>query len=164
MKYAFVNGRVATIIRYWEEPLDEREGGARVELRHVDQVDSANRRAGNAGFLVAPVSEGGLWRADLFVKLDTPGLACFHYHPEFFDGDVGWRSFEGLEHADPRVWIEVQLKNTEEVLERCGAADLIPSFDRGENLRALPLMMLAVDTCLARLAHRLTVSNPAPDP
>jgi hypothetical protein len=156
MKHVFVNGRIATIIRYWEEHLDEVEGGARVELRRVDPVESANRRPGTAGFRVGPVDDGGLWRADLFVNLNRPGVGIFHYHPEFFDGDVGWRSEEGLVGADPRTWIEEQLTDTVGLVERCGGGDLLRSFDPDENRRALPMMMLAVDTSLARLAHRLT--------
>ena len=92
MKIAFVNGRVGIVIRYWEEPNPIVDGGCRIEIREVHQVEGNRHRAGNAGFTVSPVSPGGLWRADLFVVLTSQGEPCFHFHPEFEHDD-----FRGLE-------------------------------------------------------------------
>ena len=151
MKFVFVNGRVAVTVRYWEERGEVTDGGARVELRRVDQVEGLNHRAGAAGFTVLPVSNGGLWRADLFMVLSDPGTPCFHYHPRFENNDVGKRCFEDELTADPGSWIASQLADITGLLERCGAGDLVPSVDLDEHQRALPLILAAIDACLARI-------------
>ena len=151
MKFVFVNGRVAISVRYWEERGEVTDGGARVELRRVEQVEGPNHRAGAAGFTVLPVSDGGLWRADLFMVLSDPGTPCFHYHPRFGNNDVGDRFFEDELTADPAKWIAAQLADITGLLERCGAGDLVPSVDLEEHRRALPLILAAVDACLARI-------------
>lgn len=151
MKYAFVNGRVAVIIRYWEQHGEAIEGGARVDVRRVTQVEGPAHRPGAAGFEVAPVGDGGIWRADLFVVLSEGGLGCFHYHPEFRDDDVGQRFDDDELARDPRGWIEDSLRDLPKILANSGAEDLIPSLDLDAHRRALPLMMASVDACLARV-------------
>jgi hypothetical protein len=150
MKYVFVNGRVAVIIRYWEQRAAAVEGGARVDIREVSQLEGEVHRPGAAGFSVAPVSDGGIWRADLFVVLNDGGTPCFHYHPEFRDGDVGDRFDRPDLAADPRRWIEDALTNLPGILSHAGAGHLSASVDLAEHQRALPLMMTAIDHCLAR--------------
>ena len=49
MKFVFVNGRVAVTMRYWEERGEVADGGARVELRRVDQVEGLSHHSGAAG-------------------------------------------------------------------------------------------------------------------
>lgn len=106
MKFVFVNGRVAIIVRYWEQRTDRVvddgtvDGGARVELRRVAQLTGPGHRAGNGGFSVLPVSDG-LWRADLFMILTEPGTPGFHYHPNFENNDVGDRFDDDLIRVDP---------------------------------------------------------------
>jgi hypothetical protein len=151
VKFVFVNGRVAIIVRYWEQHAEMVDGGARVELRRVEQVEGRNHRAGAAGFTVLPVSDGGLWRADLFMVLSDPGTPCFHYHPQVEHDDVGERFFADELTADPAKWIETQLTDITGTLERSGAGDLVPSLDLEEHRRALPLILAAVDACLARV-------------
>lgn len=151
MKYAFVNGRVAIVIRYWEQRAAVVEGGARVDVREVSQVEGDVHRPGAAGFRVAPVSPGGIWRADLFVVLNDGGTPCFHYHPRFRDGDVGDRFDEPELAADPRQWIEDALADLPALLAGAGAEHLVASLDLSEHRRALPLMMAAIDACLARV-------------
>jgi hypothetical protein len=151
MKIVFVNGRLAVIVRYWEQHGPVVDGGARVELRRVDQLEGENHREGAAGLAVRPISEGGLWRADLFMILSEPGTSCFHYHPQFENGDVGERFEDADLTADPRAWVERQLGDLEGLLKRCGASDLLPSIDLDEHRRALPMMLTAVDACLARV-------------
>lgn len=109
MKFVFVNGRVAIVIRYWEQMGPDTEGGARVELRRVEQVEGAQHRPGAAGFTVLPISGGGLWRADLFMVLSAPGTPCFHYHPQFANGDLGERVVADDLAADPEKWIADRL-------------------------------------------------------
>ena len=161
MKFVFVNGRVAIIVRYWEQRDKIVEGGARVELRRVEQVEGRNHRAGAAGFTVLPVSDGGLWRADLFMVLTDPGTPCFHYHPQVEHDDVGERFFDDELTADPAKWIETQLTDITGTLERCGAGDLVPSLDLEEHRRALPLMLAAVDACLARVPAAMAAARQA---
>lgn len=151
MKFVFVNGRVAIVVRYWEQREEAVEGGARIELRRVEPVEGRKHRAGAAGFTVPPVSDGGLWRADLFMVLTDPGMPCFHYHPRFEHDDVGERFFRDELTADPARWIEERLTDITGTLEQCGAGDLVPSLDLQEHRRALPLMLAAVDACLARV-------------
>jgi hypothetical protein len=151
MKYVFVNGRVAVIVRYWEQHGPVVDGGARVEIRRVEQVEGENHRPGAAGFTVLPVSDGGLWRADLFMVLSEPGTPCFHYHPKFERGDVGHRFELDELTANPREWIAAQLTDITGTLERADAADLVPSVDLEQHRRALPAMLAAVDACLAQL-------------
>jgi hypothetical protein len=151
LKYVFVNGRVAIVIRYWEQRAAVIEGGARVDIREVTQVEGRKPRAGAAGFTVAPVSPGGIWRADLFVVLNNGGKQCFHYHPEFRDDDVGDRFDETDLVADPRRWIERTLGDLPRILHTAGAGHLVPSLDLDEHRSAMPLMMHAIDVCLARV-------------
>lgn len=161
MKYVFVNGRVAVIIRYWEQRGPVTEGGARIDVREVSQLEGPRHRPGAAGFSVAPVGDGGIWRADLFVVLDEGGKSCFHYHPEFADGDVGERfDHPGLEE-DPRGWAERTLTGLGDVLTEAGAGHLVSSLDLEEHRRALPLMMAAIDTCLARVGPALASRHAA---
>lgn len=151
VKFVFVNGRVAIIVRYWEQHGTAVDGGARVEVRRVDQVEGANHRPGAAGLVIGPISDGGVWRADLFMVLSEPGKQCFHYHPKFENGDVGERHEESGLSADPRRWIADQLSDITGLLKRAGASDLIASVDLDEHRAALPQMLAAVDACLARL-------------
>jgi hypothetical protein len=156
MKFVFVNGRAAIVIRYWEERGTLADGGARVEIRRVEQVEGPMHRPGAAGFTVAPVGGGGgIWRADLFMVLSQPGTPCFHYHPQFESDDVGERFFEADMAADPRKWITAQLTDITGTLEKAGAADVAASINLEEHQRALPLMLAAVDACLAQLPASL---------
>ncbi len=155
MKYVFVNGRVAVIVRYWEQRAAAIEGGARIDVREVSQVEGPAHRAGAAGFTVAPVGTGGVWRADLFVVLNEGGRSCFHYHPEFRDGDVGERFDRDDLERDPRAWVEETLGDLPAILVTAGADHLVSSVDLDEHRRALPLMMAAVDSCLARVPVEL---------
>ena len=161
MKFVFVNGRVAIIVRYWEQRDQAIEGGARIDIRRLEQVEGHNHRAGAAGFTVLPMSDGGLWRADLFMVLSEPGTPCLHYHPQFENNDVGDRFFDDELTVDPRRWIAAQLADITGTLERCGAADLVPSVDLEEHRRALPLMLAAVDACLARIPAAMTAMRQA---
>ncbi|TCP47846.1 hypothetical protein EV191_11151 [Tamaricihabitans halophyticus] len=154
MKYLFVNGRLAIQIRYWEEP-GFADGGARIELRHVSQVEGTQHRAGAAGCTVSPVSPGGLWRADLFLHLDKPGKGCFHHHPNFAADDVGRRDFDEKIGRDPRRWIEERLRDLPALLAACGGTDVLESVDLDEHHRALPLMLTAIEQCMARLPAEL---------
>lgn len=155
MKIAFVNGRVALVIRYWEEPNPIIDGGCRIEIREVEQVEGNHHRAGNAGLKISPVSPGGLWRADLFVVLTSHGEPCFHFHPEFEEDDVGERGWDPALAADPRAWIAAKLADLPALLTECGGAHLIPSVDLAQHRAALPLMALAVDSCLAQIPMAL---------
>lgn len=148
MKLAFVNGGLAINIMYWEQVGAETEGGARVEMRRVTDIKGVN--VGANGFSVASVGDGGVWRADLFVVLTDNGKNCFHYHPKFESGDVGQRYDDPALAQDPRGWVEAKLRDLPGLLEEAGAADLIPTVDLDEHRRALPLMMLAFDNCMAR--------------
>lgn len=151
LKFAFINGRVAIVIRYWEQRGDVTEAGARIDIRRVTQVEGQAHRHGAAGATIHPVGGGGgIWRADLFVGLEE-GTGCFHYHPAFRDNDVGDRfDDEGLAE-DPRGWIETRLRDLPDVLAQAGARELIPSVDMDNHLRAMPLMMAAVDAALAQV-------------
>ena len=154
MKYLFVNGRLAIQIRYWEEPNFD-DGGCRVELRRVSQVEGVKHRPGAAGATISPVAPDGLWRADLFMDLAQPGRGCFHVHPRFANSDVGERNFPPAMQEDPRRWIEDELKDLPQLLEACGGSDVLASVDLDEHRRGLPLMLSAVDLCLARVPSAL---------
>lgn len=151
MRYAFVNGPVAIVVRYWEQHGEAVDAGARVEVRRVEPVLDDPDLLGTAGFAVQPIGAGGLWRADLFLILSDPGQPCFHYHPKFENSDVGERYFDDALTADPRAWIADQLNDFAGLLERAGAGDLVDQVDFDEHRRAMPLMLSAVDSCLARL-------------
>jgi hypothetical protein len=57
--------------------------------------------------------------------------------------------------ADPRKWITAQLTDITGTLEKAGAADVAVSINLEEHERALPLMLAAVDACLAQLPAAL---------
>lgn len=156
MKYLFVNGKLAIQVRYWEEPKFA-DGGARVELRRVTQVEGNKHRPGAAGLTVSPVAPGGIWRCDIFMHLDEPGKGCFHLHPNFVNNDVGQREFDDEMAKDPHTWIADRLTRLPELLKECGAEDVLPSVDLVEHQRGLPLMLAAVDQCLARVPSALTL-------
>lgn len=151
MKVTFINGRVAIVIRYWEQRGDVTEAGARIDIRRVTQVEGEAHRPGAAGATIQPVGGGGgIWRADLFVVLED-GTGCFHYHPAFRDNDVGDRFEDDGLAEDPRGWIEARLRDLPGLLARAGANELTPSVDMHTHLRTMPLMMVAVDAALAQV-------------
>jgi hypothetical protein len=43
-----------------------------------------------------------------------------------------------------------------ELLRRCGGEDLLPGIDLEERRRALPAILMAINTCLARLPSSIT--------
>jgi len=150
MRMAFVNGGLAIIVQYWEQHGEQIEGGARVELRRSSVLTSPGAPAGTPGFSVAPIGEGGLWRADLFVLLNEGGRPCFHYHPHFEHGDVGERYFAEELTAAPRRWIADRLGDLPGLLATCDGTDLLDEVDLAEHQLALPAMLAAVDAALGR--------------
>ena len=149
--YAFVLGPVAVMVRHWEERFSELESGARVEVRRVEPSIGQRDRAGAAGFRVLPVSEGGIWRADLFVVVDPPGGGPrYHHHPRFTGGDVGPRVFDPDMAADPPGWTEARLADLPALLSDCGAGDLAAAVDRDQLAAVLPAIRAAIDACLTR--------------
>ena len=158
MRTAFVNGGLAIIVQYWEQHGAEVEGGARVELRRASVITTPGAAAGIPGFSVAPIGEGGLWRADLFIGLTDGGRPRFHYHPHFEHGDVGQRVLADELTADPVTWISERLGDLPALLATCEATDLLDGIDLEEHRRALPAMLAAVDAALGRatvsLSHR----------
>lgn len=161
MKYVFVNGRVAIIVRYWVQKGAATDGGARVELRRVDHVPGRDDRPGTAGLRIGSVGDGGIWRADLFMVLSEPGRPVFHFHPNFEDGDVGERYELPELDEDPRRWIADQLDDITGLLQRSGAGELAPSVDLYEHRQAMPHIMSAVDSCLARVPAAIGLSYAA---
>jgi hypothetical protein len=75
----------------------------------------------------------------------------FHFHAKFEDGDVGERYESPELDADPRRWIAEQLDDLPGLLQRCGAGDLAPSVDLYEHRQAMPHILSAIDSCLARI-------------
>jgi len=151
LKYVFVLGPVAVMVQHWEERFSELEAGARVEVRRVEPSVGKRDRAGAAGFRVLPVSEGGIWRADLFVVIDPPGREPrYHHHPRFADGDVGPRVFDPEMTADPVAWTEARLADLPALLAGCGAGDLAGTVRRDQVAEALPAIRTAIAACLTR--------------
>ena len=150
LKFAFVIGPVAVVVQHWEERFSELEAGARVEVRRVEPSTGERDRPGAAGFRVLPVSEGGIWRADLFVVVDPPtSEPRHHHHPRFAGGDVGPRVFDPDLSADPPGWTQARLADLPGLLRKCGAADLAAAVDPGDLARALPAVRAAIDACLS---------------
>ncbi len=150
-KYVFVLGPVAVTVQHWEERFSELESGARVEVRRVEPSVGDRDRAGAGGFRVLPVSEGGIWRADLFVVIDPPGHEPrYHHHPRFADGDVGPRVFDQEMMADPAGWTEARLADLAVLLRDCGAGDLAASVDAHHVALVLPAIRTAIAACLTR--------------
>lgn len=161
MKFAFINGRVAIVVRYWEQRADVTEAGARIDIRRATQVEGPAHRPGAAGVSIGPIGGGdGIWRADLLLTLDDSS-ECFHFHPNFEDDDVGLRVDDPELTNDPRGWIQERLEDLPEVLEEAGAGDLITSLDLEEHAAAIPLIMGAIDTCLARVPVALARTREA---
>ena len=149
LKYVFVVGPVAVVVQHWEERFSELESGARVEVRRVEPSVGERDRPGAAGFRVLPVSEGGIWRADLFVVVDPlTSEPRYHHHPRFAGGDVGPRVFDPDLDADPPGWTEARLADLPGLLTECGAADLAAAVDPGRLSEALPAIRAAIDACL----------------
>ncbi len=148
-KHVFVLGPVAIMVQRWQERFSELEAGARVEVRRVEPSIGDRDRAGAAGFRVLPVSEGGIWRADLFVVVDPPGgEPRYHHHPRFAGGDVGPRVFDPDMQADPAGWTEARLADLPGLLSECGAAELAAAVDPGQMAATLPAIRAAIDACL----------------
>ena len=149
--YAFVVGPVAVTVRHWEERFSELESGARVEVRRVERSIGERDRAGAAGVRILPVSDGGIWRADLFVVIDPPGgEPRYHHHPRFAAGDVGPRVFDPDMAADPAGWTEARLADLGALLTDCGAGDLAAAVDPAQVAAVLPAVRAAIDACLPR--------------
>jgi len=147
----FVLGPVAVMVQHWRERFSELESGARVEVRRVEPSVGERDRPGAAGFRVLPVSEGGIWRADLFVVVDPPGgEPRYHHHPRFAAGDVGPRVFDPEMAADPVGWTERRLADLPALLADCGAADAAAAVEPDHLARALPAIRAAIDACLTR--------------
>jgi hypothetical protein len=150
MKYAFIFGRVAITVRYWEQRADDVEAGARIEVRRVEESIGREHRAGAAGFCVLPVSDGGIWRADLFTVISRPGNEPrHHHHPQFEQGHVGDRVFEPELSADPVGWTERRLQDFRTLLVQNRAGDIADSVDYEELAAALPAIRSAIDACLS---------------
>ena len=107
------------------------------------------------------MGDGGIWRADLFMVLSEPGRPVFHFHPKFEDGDVGERYELPELDEDPRRWIADQLVDITGLLQRSGAGDLAPSVDLYEHRQAMPHIMSAIDSCLARVPAAIGLSYAA---
>jgi hypothetical protein len=147
MEYAFVFGPVAVVVEACECPEGDLEAGARIELRRVRTLPG--NRDGNEGFSVLPVTEGGLWRADLLVVVDPPTREPrYHHHPRFEDGDVGDRVFDPELAADPPGWTMAKLADLRALLLDVGAGDVVDEVDYDEVRRALPAIRAAIDACL----------------
>lgn len=151
--YAYLVGPVAITVRYWEEVGAEAdaevEGGARVEVRRVEAATGRAHRRGAEGFTVLPVAEGGLWRADLFTRVDPPdGESRYHHHPSFRDDDVGERDFDEAMAADPVGWTLERLADLRGLLAASGAEDLAAQVDAEALERMLPAIGEAVHACL----------------
>ncbi len=151
LKYVFVMGPVAVVVQHWEERFSELESGARVEVRRAEPSTGERDRPGAAGFRVLPVSEGGIWRADLFVVVDPPtSEPRYHHHPRFAGGDVGPRVFDPGIAADPPGWTMARLADLPGLLTGCGAGDLAAVVDPSHLSEALPAIRTAIDACLGR--------------
>ena len=126
VKFAWFFGRVALLVEYFEQiGPDEIEGGARVEIRRVEQELIPGAPAAVSGFRVLPVTEG-IWRADLFHLLNRPGdHPIYHYHPNFHDGDVGEREFDPKLTTDHLEWALAQVVDLKGILRRTPAALLL---------------------------------------
>jgi hypothetical protein len=148
MEYVFVFGPVAVTVTRCEVPFDgEVEAGARVELRRAEVI--SGNRPGNEGMRVLPVTEGGIWRADLLALADPPtNEPRYHYHPEYEAGDVGERVFVPELTADPPGWTMSKLSDFRALLVESGAADVADGVDYDEVAEALPAIRSAIHACL----------------
>ncbi|MBW3606350.1 MAG: hypothetical protein KY460_15885 [Actinobacteria bacterium] len=150
MVYAFIVGPVAITVRYWEEhaPNSQVEAGARVEVRRVTPVIGGHDRPGAAGWRIAPVSDGGIWRADLLELIaGDQHEPRHHYHPDFRDGDVGTRVFDPTLTADPVGWTMDHLAGLPALLVEAGAPELANEIDMAALRRALPAVRTAIVEC-----------------
>lgn len=149
MKYTFLNGQVAIMVRYWEEHYEQVDGGARIDLRRVRSFEGAAHRPGAAGYRILPVSEGGIWRIDLSTRLDSEiPEKRYHHHPHFQNGDVGPRVFDDELSADPIGWTERRLLDLPNLLAEKGMPELRASIDTDRLARAMPLIRLAIEDSL----------------
>jgi hypothetical protein len=145
VKYAWIFGRVAVLVEYFEQiGPDEIEGGARVEIRRVEKELVPGAAPAVSGFRVLPVSDG-IWRADLFHLLNKPGdNPIYHYHPNFGDGDVGEREFEPGLTADHLGWALEQVADLKGLLREAGHAELAADVDDDELEAILPQVKAAL--------------------
>ena len=141
MLYAYVFGPIVVTAGHWVQRGVDTESGARVEIRRVEYEEIAGAPAGVAGLRFLPVS-AGIWRADLF--RDQDGRVIYHYHPQFKDGDVGERSFDGRLTSDPVGFVIDRLRDLRAVLVSSGAGDLADRVDYAEIDRALPAIRASI--------------------
>jgi hypothetical protein len=148
VKFAWFFGRVVVLVEYFEQiGPDEIEGGARVEVRRVEKELVPGAAAAVSGFRVLPVS-AGIWRADLFHLLNTPGdHPIYHYHPNFIDGDVGERQFDPALTGDHLAWALDQVANLRDGILRDNAPELIDDVDPVDLEVVLPQVRQALMYC-----------------
>lgn len=159
MQHVFINGQVAILVHYCEERTKpdlgdgdtewhEVDGGARIDVRRVEEYHGANTREGTAGFRILPVDEGGIWRIDLSTRIDSDvPEPRYHHHPTFANGDVGPRVFDKELTDDALGWIERQFRNLPAALVERGHPALAATVDTASLDRALPSIMAAVEAC-----------------
>lgn len=153
MVYAFIVGPIAITVRYWQEhaPDSDVETGARVEVRRVTSAIGRHDRPGAAGWRIAPVSDGGIWRSDLLELIaGARHEPRHHHHPDFRDGDVGTRVFDPALTADPVGWTMDRLASLPVLLAEAGVPELVDEVDMAAVRRALPAIRTAIEDCIGR--------------
>ena len=163
VKYAWIFGRVILLVEYFEQiGPGEIEGGARVEVRRVEKELIPGAPAAVSGFRVLPVG-AGIWRADLFHKLNQPGSPpIYHYHPSFIDGDVGERELDPVLTGDHLGWAMKQVADLKGILRTAGAAELVDDIDDADLKTILPQVKAALEHCDAnrqRFGSRLQTAE-----
>jgi hypothetical protein len=157
MSYVFIFRPVAVWVSYMvddETGYGEMEGGARVEVRRITELPGHRRSA--EGFSIPPISESGIWRADLLLELNPPTLAPhYHHHPNFRDvnghRDVGDRCLDPEAFADPVAWTTEKIRRLDLLMAECGVEELVGDLDMQEVERVLPAVAAAIAECLSRV-------------
>lgn len=127
-----------------------REAGARVEVRRLH--DLPGNRPLNEGFALGPVSEDGIWRADLLLEVDPPTRAAhFHHHPNPDGVDVGARVYDEDMMADPLSWTMRKISKLNELLLASRFSELAAEVDMDEVERLSGAMRAAITECLNRV-------------
>jgi hypothetical protein len=147
--FAYFNGDVAIVVQYWVEHYEEVDAGCRIDIRRAEAYPGSHHRPGAEGFRVLPVGDGGIYRIDLSVRVDSgDDEVRYHHHPTFVEGDVGPRVFDDHLSADPLGWIERRLRDLPGLLREKGRPELADSVDTAALDAAIPTVMSAVKAAL----------------
>jgi hypothetical protein len=147
MLQAFVFDHVAVLVFPWHEAIDPPERGTRVEVRMLAPEPHRGSYAAAQRFVI----DEPVFRADLFDQMNGPvgNLRSAHFHPNFDGVEPSDRFWRDEIKQDPTGWLEGELGNLANLLERGGVDTAGAAWvaDEADAVRdAIPAIVASVET------------------